>query len=284
MAKITFHHVCMLTGSREMADSCLWFYRINFGMALAYSGVSETNDFIFLADNVNLGMPSFEIIGKTAEGREVVYLEEHGAGLDHICFVVDDIQYFYKKLVSDGVEFHVLPYEFQGSWIAWCKDPAGVDVELLEINVDFPETESNSKAPNAQYNHVSILTGTRELAQVTENFYRKHFGMTELLRGGPSEEMDWVYLQDGCGESPLWLEIIGAAIYDNEKAFIKNHGPGLEHHCFVVDDAEGFFTWLKEQSVKVETDIIEFVGAKMFYVLDPIGVLIQVLQMPKGLL
>lgn len=284
MAKATFHHVCLLTGTRDLADSCEQFYRSNFGMGLAYSGISETNDYIFLADNVNTGMPSFEIIGKTAEEREDAYLEKHGPGLDHICFVVDDIQHYYTKLTSDGVVFHTPPYEFQGSWIAWCKDPAGVEVELLEINVEIPEAVVDGKVPKAQYNHVSILAGSRDLAQATEDFYRNHFGMTELLRGGPSEDMDWVYLQDASGKNPLWLEIIGSAIYDNEKAFIAKHGPGMEHHCFVVDDAEEFYTWLKEQGVKAETEIIEFVGAKMFYVLDPVGVLIQVLQMPEGLL
>ncbi len=282
MTKKTFHHTCILAGSRELATTCENFYRDNFGMGLTFSGVTESSDFLFYADNVNPALSPFEIIGKTIEEREDTFLAKYGPGLDHICFMVDDLRKVYEDLSADGVQFHVPPYEFQGSVIAWCKDPSGVEVELMQTNVYIPVVEVESQAPKAQYNHVSILAGTRELAQMTEDFYAKHFGMKEVLRGGPSKEMDWVYLEDASGKNPLWIEIVGSALYDSERAFIEKNGPGMEHHCFVVEDAGHYCQWLKDKGVTLESDLIDFSGARMFYLRDPANVLIQVLQMPAG--
>jgi catechol 2,3-dioxygenase-like lactoylglutathione lyase family enzyme len=150
------------------------------------------------------------------------------------------------------------------------------------MEMDIPTPTVETEVPSAQYNHVSIVTSSREQAQATEDFYREKLGMTELLRGGPSEEMDWVYLQDTSGTNPLWLEII-TAIFDEELSFIDKHGPGLEHHCFVVDDAVKFYARLRGRDVVLDSDVIDFVGAKMFYLRDPAGTRIQVLQMPEGL-
>jgi len=283
MTEATFHHASLLAGSRDLADACVRFYRENFGMSVAYSGVSETNDFVLLSDNVNPALTPFEIIGRTAEDREDAFLESHGPGLDHLCFAVTDLRGAYRNLAAAGVPFHVPPYEFQGSWIAWCKDPAGTEIELLQIDVDIPAPAVETMAPRAQYNHVAIATASREEAQATEDFYCQHMGMTELLRGGPSEDMDWVYLQDASGGNPLWLEII-RAIFEEERAFVAEHGSGLEHHCFVVDDAVAFHAWLRGRGVALESNVFDFVGAKMFFVRDPAGTRIQVLQMPEGLL
>jgi catechol 2,3-dioxygenase-like lactoylglutathione lyase family enzyme len=280
MGKVIFHHVCMLAGERALADKCEYFYRKNFGMRMAYDAVTDDTDFVFLADNVNDVENYFEIIGETAEPREVEFLEKNGTGLDHLCFLVDDLQAMYDDLVVKGVEFHIPPYEAYGSLIAWCKDPSGVEIELLQTDIDMVAGESKDNAPEAQYNHVCILAGSRELAQQVEDFYKKHFGMEEILRGGPSEEMDWVYLKDGAG-SPLWLEIVGAAIFENEKEFIEKNGPGLEHHCYVVADADKCYQWLIGNDVKTETEVMDFCGARMFFLRDPIGVRIQVLQMPE---
>ena len=282
MSNTTFHHVCMLTGKRDVAAVCERFYRDNFGMGMAYDAVTESTDYVFLADNVNPRLSPFEIIGDIVEERETEFLEKHGPGLDHICFQVDDLQAVYESLVAAGVEFHIPPYDAYGSLIAWCKDPAGVEVELLQTDIDMGEAKIEGAGSKAHYNHVCILAGNRELAQRVEDFYKQHFGMKEILRGGPSKEMDWVYLQDA-SDTPLLLEIVGAAIFDNEKEFIEKHGPGMEHHCYVVDDADEFYRRLKRNGLEPETEVMDFSGARMFFLRDPVGIRIQVLQMPAGM-
>lgn len=57
----------------------------------------------------------------------------------------------------------------------------------------------------------------------------------------------------------------------------------MEHHCFVVEDAKSYYKWLKDKGVTIQSELIEFAGAKMFYLRDPAEVLIQVLQMPEDL-
>ena len=277
MTETNFHHISLLAGTRDLAEECERFYRKNFGMSLSYSGLSESNDFIFMSDNVNLSVSPFEIIGKTAERREDLFLERHGPGLDHICFIVDNLDEVCEDLSSSGVSFYIPMYEFNGSFIAWCKDPAGVELELLQLGHGITESVGTLHAPKAQYNHVAIITDSRELAEATERFYRKSFGMVEFQRGGPSNEMDWIYLRNAGNTKAPWLEIV-RAIFDEEIDHLEKHGTGLDHHCFMVDDAELYYSWLHENGISLETQIINMLNSKMFYLRDPSGVRVQVLQ------
>jgi catechol 2,3-dioxygenase-like lactoylglutathione lyase family enzyme len=277
MTEINLHHVSLLTGSRELADKCERFYHEFFGMNVSYSGVSKNNDFVFMADSVYPSVSPFEIIGKTAESREDRFLERHGPGLDHICFTVDDLKKAFEQLSTSGVLFHIPIYQFNESFIAWCKDPGGVEIELLQLGHGIHEPSFSAQAPKAQYSHVAIVTGSREMAEATEKFYRENFGMVELRRGGPSEDVDWVYLQDAGGTDAPILEII-RAIFDEEIEHLGKHGASLEHHCFAVDDVEQFHSWLSEKGVFQKSGVIDFVDTKMFYLCDPSGVRIQVLQ------
>ena len=55
----------------------------------------------------------------------------------------------------------------------------------------------------------------------------------------------------------------------------------MDHICFVVESADEYFEWLKGRDVELESDLIDYIGARMFYLRDPVGVLVQVIQMPE---
>lgn len=108
-----FHHSGILTGHRELAAECERFYLDSFGMGIAYAGVTENSDYSFYADNLNPAICLFEIIGKSFDEREANFLSKYGPGLDHICFIVEDLGAVFENMSADGVKFHVTPYQYE---------------------------------------------------------------------------------------------------------------------------------------------------------------------------
>ena len=276
-----FHHTCILTGNRKLAAACERFYVDNFGMGVAFADVTDTADYSFYADNVNATIYPFEIIGQSFDEREESFLTRYGPGLDHICFKVDDIDAAVETMSSHGVKFQVPPYRYENYLIAWCRDPSGVEVELLQADIEFPEAEYESTAPKALYHHIAILSGSRELALATEDFYRKHIGLKEVFPGQSTTTQDTIYLGDSSGEPLAWLEIIATARQENEHLFLEKKGPGIEHHCFEVEDAEHYFRFLENKSVALDAEISEIGKTKTFYLRDPADVCVQVLQVSE---
>jgi catechol 2,3-dioxygenase-like lactoylglutathione lyase family enzyme len=283
----TLHFCCLniLTGSTDKGVECEQFYVENFGMQLVKPRSDEAeDDFIVLTDNAGSGGEPLWIVGDATAEWEHVFLEKHGPGINYISFEVSDVDAAYEMLISKGVSFHVRPYDYMGTRVAWCRDPAGVDIELFS-GVEFPEIEREtpeSVAPPARLNHVAILVGSRELAEKVERFYQDFFGMEEVFRGDPTRlDMDWVYFEQAGGANPFWLEIVGATNFPKDLEFLDKHGPGMDHICFVVESADEYFEWLKGRDVELVSDLIDYAGARMFYLRDPVGVLVQVIQMPE---
>jgi catechol 2,3-dioxygenase-like lactoylglutathione lyase family enzyme len=283
MSGYEFHHVSLLTGSNKLAKECEQFYTEMLGLHIVKpAGVSAEEDYSFLTDGTSLDQAPFEIIGEVFEEREGQFLEKHGPGLDHICFNTDDLDQAYESLSAAGVDFHVPPYTFQNVRLAWCKDPIGTEVEITQY-LDEPKGdigEAQDHPVNARISHVGILIDGADLARETETFYADHFGMREIMRGDPNQEgMNWVYLEDVTGTNPFWLEVVGDVFFEEEKAFLEAHGPSMDHLCLFVDDANVAYDWLKEQGVKIEIEPLDYGTLRMFYVRDPAGVMIQLIQM-----
>lgn len=283
MAEYEFHHVSLLTGSSELARECEKFYREMLGLKIVVpAGESAMEDYSFLTDSTSVDRAPLEIIGELYEDRERKFLEAHGPGLDHICFTTDDLDQAYESLSLAGVRFHIPPYSFQQSRLAWCKDPIGTEVEIAQHLYEGKSElgEAQYVGVNARLSHVGILIDGAELARETETFYADHFGMREIMRGDPNQEgMNWVYLEDASGTNPFWLEVVGDVFFEEEKAFLEKHGPSMDHLCLFVDDANAAYSWLKDQGVKIEIEPLDYDVLRMFYVRDPAGVMIQLIQM-----
>jgi catechol 2,3-dioxygenase-like lactoylglutathione lyase family enzyme len=56
-------------------------------------------------------------------------------GCNHVAMEVDDLDALYKKLRAEGIEFHAPPALSPdgGAKVAYCRDPEGVILELVEI-------------------------------------------------------------------------------------------------------------------------------------------------------
>lgn len=92
---------------------------------------------IFLADpeaisDDDLDIFPLELFGPPGLGEpDIEFLEKHGAGLQYLCFAVDDVDSAYHELSSLGVEFHLKPTDFENNRVAFFKDPNGIDIEIL---------------------------------------------------------------------------------------------------------------------------------------------------------
>jgi catechol 2,3-dioxygenase-like lactoylglutathione lyase family enzyme len=283
MAGYEFHHVSLLTGKRELAKECEKFYCEMLGLRVVVpAGESAMEDYSFLGDSSSVDRAPLEIIGEVYEKRERKFLDAHGPGLDHICFNTDDLEQAYDSLSAAGVNFHIPPYTFQNVRLAWCKDPIGTEVEITQYLLDdeVEIVEAQPHPVNARISHVGILIDGADLARETEKFYTDHFGVREIMRGDPSQEgMNWVYLEDSSGTNPFWLEVVGDVFFEEEKAFLEKHGPSMDHLCLFIDDADTAYGWLKEQGVKIEIEPLDYGTLRMFYIRDPAGVMIQLIQM-----
>ena len=282
MSKYEFHHVSLLTGTKELRSACESFYCEMLGLKIDIpAGKSSEDDYSFLSDSSGQIAP-FEIIGAVYEERERDFLDVHGPGLDHICFVTDDLVRAYESLSAAGVQFHVPPYKFHDSRLAWCKDPIGTEVEIAQFHPDLKSElgETKTGGINARLSHVGILIKGSEKARETERFYSENFGMREIMRGDPNQEgMNWVYLEDFTGTNPFWLEVVGDVFFEQEKSFLEKHGFGMDHLCLFVDDANAASEYLRDQGVKIEIEPLDYDVVRMFYVRDPAGVMIQLIQM-----
>lgn len=111
------------------------FYVDQLGMKLVHD--ASEDGMIFLADPTTLADKDHDVFPLELFGppglweSDLHFLEEHGAGLQYLCFAVDDVDRAYQELSSAGVDFHLKPTDFDGTRIAFFKDPNGIDIEIL---------------------------------------------------------------------------------------------------------------------------------------------------------
>ena len=111
------------------------FYVQKLGMQTVYTNRAE--GYIFLADpefiaDKSREAPTLELMGPPGlRDREQAFLDRYGPGIDHLCFVVDDVDQAYEELVSKGVKFDLEPMDYEGNRMTFFKDPNGVDIELM---------------------------------------------------------------------------------------------------------------------------------------------------------
>lgn len=111
------------------------FYVDKLGMKIVLD--AREKGMIFLADPTALADKDHDIFPLELFGPpglwepDLEFLEEHGAGLQYLCFAVDDVDKVYQELLSKGVDFHLKPTETEGNRVAFFKDPNGIDIEIL---------------------------------------------------------------------------------------------------------------------------------------------------------
>jgi catechol 2,3-dioxygenase-like lactoylglutathione lyase family enzyme len=137
---IRLHHVSLLTPDLRRTEQ--FFAKLHMKTVIEHT--ENHGGFLFMIDegfdyrNHNfmlevIGPPRTKVRTATAllEPREQAILEKHGACLDHVCYVADDVPSTYAEFTARGAFSTAPPYRDYGSWISWLKDPDGKDIELL---------------------------------------------------------------------------------------------------------------------------------------------------------
>jgi catechol 2,3-dioxygenase-like lactoylglutathione lyase family enzyme len=125
------HHVSIV--SDELASHESFYHRV-LGLKTVFDLKRE--GIVFLADPTSIARqgreaPCVEIIAPPGLWeRERDFLEQHGPGIDHISFFVPDVDAAYEELRAKGALFHVDPVDFEGTRLAFFKDPNGLDIEI----------------------------------------------------------------------------------------------------------------------------------------------------------
>jgi catechol 2,3-dioxygenase-like lactoylglutathione lyase family enzyme len=276
---MNFHHTCILTGQRELAAKCERFYLENFGMGIAYASINTESDYSFYADNTNADFCPFEIIGRAFDEREHDFLKRRGPGLDHICFQVQDIQAAFENMRDNGIKFHVPPYRYEDFLLAWCRDPCGVEIELLQADIDFATATYTQTVPRARYHHIGILAGNNVIAEQTKAFYCNFFGLQEKADSILSSSRGSAYLQNASNQSRPWIEIVGEAGSSHEREFLGKKGTGIQHHCFAVTDADEYAGFLQKKGLAPKIEVVGVDDTKTFFLQDPADVCVQIIEM-----
>lgn len=111
------------------------FYVDKLGMKIVLDRREE--GMIFLADPAALADEDHDIFPLELFGppglweSDLEFLEEHGAGLQYLCFAVADVDKSYQDLRSKGMDFHLEPTDFEDNRVAFFRDPNGIDIEIL---------------------------------------------------------------------------------------------------------------------------------------------------------
>jgi catechol 2,3-dioxygenase-like lactoylglutathione lyase family enzyme len=251
-ASIELHHVSILT---DDVPGSISFYRDLLGMQLAGRFFQEgVMDIAFLRDGpgstpfaIHLNAPPFPDWIEEIYGRQ-------GPGLDHVAFVVDDLESWHTRLEGFGIEVLEAPSAFLGFHHFYFRDPAGMAVELQERSAQtiLPCTRGRDQgAGGIAYlmNHVSMLCNA--LGEL-ERFYIDALGMQTVFDWhdeGFVLVADPAFVTDR-SRSAVTLEIMGSeAEWEREQTFLRDHGPGIDHLCFVVADVDAAYQTLRSRDV-----------------------------------
>ena len=119
----------------EEIPTLMSFYTNTLRMKIVLDARDE--GMIFLADPIALADENYDIFPLEIFGppalwdMDLEFLEKHGAGLQYLCFAVDDVDEAYRDLNLEGVDFHLPPTDFEDNRVAFFKDPNGIDIEIL---------------------------------------------------------------------------------------------------------------------------------------------------------
>jgi len=115
------HHVGIYSSDFNRSEE---FYA-KFGFRRTRTMQVGERKFIFL-ENGSTGIELFQPRKDDGGARE-----PGAPGFRHVCFRSEDVQADYERL-QDNVEFIKAPFRHEDVLVAFCLDPDGVEIELLQ--------------------------------------------------------------------------------------------------------------------------------------------------------
>jgi glyoxylase I family protein len=273
-------HVSILTD--DIVKS-IAFYRDLLGFQMTSRHYQENAfDIAFLHDGPASTAYTLQLVGPPFTGWMKKIYEKHGPSMDHHAFRVEDLDGWYTKLKSEGIDISELPREFLTTRHMYFKDASGTVVELVESPDPLLAPRMPKKSPSPTgidyyMNHISILCN--DLAEM-ERFYISHFGMKNVFDYQRLFILvaDPVFVADETREA-VTLEIMGPEWEgEREQTFLAEHGPGLDHICFVVDDVDIAYEDLTAKGVEFHIPPEDSGTNRLAFFKDPNGVDVELMM------
>ena len=277
--KPSLDHVSILTTEVEKTTA---FYREMLGMQLAARFYQAgAFDITFLADGTGSPHFSLEIIGPPFSERMQNLYDTQGPVMDHIAFVVDDVEKWHERLKKRGVEFVMPPTCFLGVKEVCFRDASGILAEVMTFVDAPPFRPLATRAKGAggfEYtlHHASITCRNLE---AMEKFYHDHVGMKTVLdarQEGCIFLADSALLDEKTRSVPL-VEVLGPpGLWEREEAFLARRGPGIDHVSFLVDDVDAAYKALVAKGVPFEIEPTDFGTNRVAFFKDPNGLYVEI--------
>jgi catechol 2,3-dioxygenase-like lactoylglutathione lyase family enzyme len=279
--KLEVHHASILTTD---IDESISFYRKNLGMRLTSRFHQEDGmNTAFLADGPRSTPYELQLIGPPFLGWMGDIFEEHGPSMDHHAILVANLDDWYPKLRSEGLEILEEPSDFLTSRHMVFKDLSGIVVELVEgtqqaLHAGSVEESIPSTGIVYFMNHISILCN--DLAGL-ERFYNRVFGMKTVY---DHRELGYIYVVDPAFQEDKTREAVPLEImgpeggYERDLAFLAKHGPGLDHICFVVKDVDAAYGDLIDRGVDFWYPPEDTATNRLAFFKDPSGVDVELMH------
>lgn len=105
------------------------FYTKLLGMKVSHKGtMPHGGKFVHLKSS---GSSSILELNWYPKENKFYTTYKHGEELDHLAFIVDNVEKTYRWLLSKGVKIAIPPEKSEGTEV-YVKDPDGIWIELLE--------------------------------------------------------------------------------------------------------------------------------------------------------
>lgn len=132
-APYLLHHFDIFSDNWQRTQA---FYTKHFGLTSIFEYIYESGGaFIYLTDSYfdpDTRQAMLEVIGPPyQEPREFVFSDKHGTGMDHIGYVVPNVQQAYETALKRGSPDMRQPYQEYGTEMCWIQDADGNDLELM---------------------------------------------------------------------------------------------------------------------------------------------------------
>jgi len=281
--ELSLNHVGILTQDLE---GSIAFYREKLGMKVAARFFQEgALDIALLRDGLASTRFSIEFIGPPFTGWRADLFAKLGPTLDHVAFLVDDVDAWHGELRRQGVKFLETPQSFLTDRRMSFQDPSGIVVEMMthldSADASLPAPEAVTGQGNEyRLDHVSMVGWDLD---VEERFYVVSLGLTKLFErrknGGGYIFLAYPLHRLDEGRYAANLEVMGPPLWEREEIFLAERGPGVDHVCFVVDDVDAAHEQLASDGVPFTYEPVDFGANRIAYFKDPNGVDLE-LELP----
>jgi len=277
--KPSLNHVSIMTKEVTRTRD---FYQETLGMQeVARFFQAGAFDATFLADGTGSPHFSLEIIGPPFESWMQSLYDMHGPLIDHLAFVVDDVEEWHKSLKRRGVELVLPPTYSLGVRNMCFRDVSGILVEMMAYE-DAPPFEALASTCKGAGGFVYTLhhasTTCRDL-EAREKFYHDILGMktvVDVRQEGCIFLGDGALLEDTSRSVPM-MEVLGPpGLWEREEAFLARRGPGIDHVSFLVDDVDAAYAAMVAKGIPFEIEPTDFGTNRVAFFKDPNGLYVEI--------